>query len=63
MQQGRGGMASHKHHIVGRAGPSRWQKWQWAKADNALRDELTKRRPSNKTYATVAELMRERKHT
>jgi len=55
MQQGRGGMGSHKHHIVGQAGPSRWQKYQWAKDDNAIRDASKRAKP--KMYPTLREAM------
>jgi hypothetical protein len=48
-------MGSHKHHMKGQAGPSRWQKYQWARDDNAIREAGQRAKP--KMFATLREAM------
>lgn len=58
MQQGRGGMGSHKHGVSGHAGLPPGLKQCLAREDNERR-EKTSHRP--RMYESVLELMRERR--
>ncbi len=58
MQQGRGGMSSHKHGISGHAGPPPGLKQSLAREENKRREKTSHRQ---RMYESVHELMRERR--
>jgi hypothetical protein len=56
MQQGRGGMGSHKHGVSGRAPRSPRYKFMQTLEDNRRREEERKRRLKPKMVSALAEL-------
>ena len=56
MQQGRGGMGSHKHGVSGHSGPSPRAKLMAALYDN--RERATRKRVKPTMYETMEEAMR-----
>ena len=56
MQQGRGGMGSHKYHVSGRAPRSPRYKFTQALDDNKRREEEPKRRLKPKMVSSFEEL-------
>jgi hypothetical protein len=57
MQQGRGGMGSHKHAVSGHFTPSPGYKMQRTRETNALQDAERRKRPRPEMFATVAEAL------
>jgi len=60
MQQGRGGMGSHKHGVSGHAPRSPRYKLRQTLEDNKRRAEACKRKPRSQMVSTVAELLAKR---
>jgi hypothetical protein len=61
MQQGRGGMGSHKHAVSGHRSPSPAYKQQRSREANRLAEEEQAKKPKAKTYASFEELRKDRR--
>lgn len=60
MQEGRGGMGSHKHGTSGRAPRSPGYKMMRTREANALAAEERDKKPKSKTYISIAEALRQK---